>query len=436
MIITPLLSYQKKALTYLKSHSPCAEFLPLGTGKSLIALAYAEHIEARRILITSDKNNIINTWPDEIYRHTDYECDVRPEWIRVADNQPICTCINYDLLTARWKMYSQVPWDLWIGDESLEFKDQRTDKHTALNRVVRDIPYRLILNGTPMTERLEDLFGQFKILDGGEHLGKSITQFRLRYMNPDNISGYGWLPQRSAYSRVRAACSDVCYWVDKIKVKMPKRHYHKILIPMTKEQKRIDDDLKKWFAAELGKEKIEVNYAASLFIKRLQLSGGVFRGENVKFVHNYKVQHVQDIITHNPNAKIVVWHSYIPETELLQTGLKVKPLYVMDSPERVDQLKAFKKCKRGVLLIRTALCKGINQLADADIAIFYSNPLSYARRAQAEGRSRRITSKTDVTHFVDIVTTGGADELVYHMLEQKKNMSLTINGLKQIFLKK
>jgi len=435
MIFTPLLSHQRKALAYLKSHNLCALFLPLGAGKSLVALAYADWLNARRILICSDKNNIINTWNEEVWRHTDFKYVLRPnDPTSISFNKPTCVGINYDLLTHRWEKYKEVGWDLVILDESGEIKDQRTDRHRTLNRVVRDIPHKIILNGTPATERLEDLFGQFKILDGGASLGTSLTRFRLRYMNYNDITGYGWLPQRSAYTRIQRDCRNVSYWLTKTKVRMPERHYHKVEVDMTEEQKQVDEELKQWFAAEFDREKIEVSHAAALFIKRVQLMGGVFRADEAsKLVPTNKLSVLTEIIASNPQAKIVIWHSYIPETALLVERLSFcKNLSIMDDPRKQDVLSKFHKVRSGVLLIRTSLCKGINQLADTDIAIFYSNPFSYARRAQAEGRSRRITSKTSITHYVDIITKGGADEMVYQLLSNKKSFSLTLPALRAI----
>jgi hypothetical protein len=96
-------------------------------------------------------------------------------------------------------------------------------------------------------------------------------------------------------------------------------------------------------------------------------------------------------------------------------------------------LTAFQKAEApAVLLLRTGFCTGLNQLADADVALFWSNPFSYSRRAQAEGRTRRISSTNKVTYVVDLVTKGGADEQVYHMLQQKQSFSLTLSALRSI----
>jgi hypothetical protein len=138
---------------------------------------------------------------------------------------------------------------------------------------------------------------------------------------------------------------------------------------------------------------------------------------------------VEKVVKNNPEAKIVVWHSYIPETALLQQRCLDSFIYVGDIRALCDFSRSG---RRGVLLIRNSFCKGLNQLAEADISIFYSNPLSFARRAQAEGRVRRITSTNPVTHYLDITTKGGADEIVYHQLKGKKSFALTLQQLRRL----
>jgi hypothetical protein len=135
------------------------------------------------------------------------------------------------------------------------------------------------------------------------------------------------------------------------------------------------------------------------------------------------------VVRDNPGAKIVVWHTYIPETDLLLQHLSKHRIPTISYTGDPESLQRYVRQEAGVLLIRTSMCKGLNQLADADIAIFYSNPFSYARRAQAEGRSCRVSSTTDTTHYVDIVTKGGADKRVFDMLKKKKSFALTLKNI-------
>ena len=441
MILTPLLPHQAKALDYLKTHDPCALFLRYGLGKSLIALSYAEHIKAKLVLITSDKTNVMSTWVDQIEQHTNFGYVVRPRPVSpcsmfMSHVGTMCVLVNYELLGSVWQDYVTLPFDLWIGDESSEFKDARTYKHKHLAHVVDRISHKIILNGEPMTERLEDLFGQFKVLDNGQSLGTSITKFHTRYMQLDQW-GYKWIPQRSALTRVQRAVKNASYWQTNTEgITMPARKHHVVTVNMTKQQEVLDHSLKEKFSASLQGKTIEVNYAATLFLKRVQLMGGVFRpsceGEEATFVQTLKMAELMVLLRYNTARKVVVWHEYVPETLMLRHRLEMFNPFVFDSPDHTPVLDRFAKAKSGVLLIRNSFCKGLNQLADGDIAVFWSNPLSYRDRSQAIGRTCRMSSTTKETHVVDLVTKGGADEIVYHQLSQKKSFSLTLTNLRCI----
>ena len=439
MIYTSLMPHQIKALNYAIRHNPCGLFMSLGSGKSLVALAVADHIKAKRILITSDKNNIINTWADQITRHTDYTYEIRPT---NPQQTPVrCTLINYDLLARRTKQYLNIDWDMWIGDESAEVKDQRTYKHKGTRLITKDIPFKIILNGTLMTERLEDVYGQILLLDNGKRLGHSMTKFRNRYMMEDP-RGFGWVPKRSAFSYVQRDIKSISYFIpeeDKASLKMPSRNYHTVEVEMTPEQSRIDFDLRTEFSSILEGKEIETNQATVVYLKRIQLTGGVFRpsklDEEVVYVPTNKLDVTRCIIMENPEDKVLVWHTYIPETARLTDLMKVLdvPYVVVDSPKCQDVLEKFRSDPRlRVALVRTSLCKGLNQLVGARIGIFYSNPLSYSRRAQAEGRTCRITSEAEDTHYFDIVCAGGADKYVHQMLTQKKSLSLCLTNLRNM----
>lgn len=443
MIITERLPHQYEAVEkFYQSGYKCALLWTVGTGKSLAALACADYIIAKRILITSDKNNTLNTWPDQILEHTDFEEEcifVRPKGGKVLwTTGNYIVCCNYDYVeSSLW--LKDIPFDMWIGDESGEFKDQRTDRFKYLQHVVRDIPAKLILNAEPMTERLEDLFGQFKMLDGGASLGKSLTQFRLRFMQP-SPTGYGWVPQRSAFARVRKAVEHMSHWiVQRPDLKLPTKVYTKVSVPMSEQQKLHDAELKEWFQSKMEDSEIISNYAPVIFTKRLQLMGGVFHGrdaeenDNVKFVDTYKLEMLIDIVKRNPQSKIVIWHHYIKETQLLMRAMhKVStPCVVFDDPKNKKPLTYFQGLKSGVMLIRDSMCKGLNQLSGGDICIFYSHPYSYRQRMQAIGRTCRLTSKHKELHVIDIVIEGGVDEIVYHMLTQKKNFSLALSNVLQ-----
>ena len=73
-VSTPLLPHQQDGVaSFGKSKGIFAFLWTVGTGKSLTALKCLSDNNAQRVLITSDKNNTINTWSDQLAEHTDIE---------------------------------------------------------------------------------------------------------------------------------------------------------------------------------------------------------------------------------------------------------------------------------------------------------------------------------------------------------------------------
>jgi len=445
MILTPLQPHQLQALKALSPLPASGCWMDFGLGKSLVALALVEDRKAKTVLVTSDKNNILNTWVDQIARHTDWEWIVRPSQRQLSKflsgNSPRtrAVLVNYDLLANRVPMFLRHRFEFWIGDESAEFKDARTGKHKGVWACCRAIPGRVLLNGKLMTERLDDIWGQSRLI--GPMLGRSFYAYRTRFMQK-STDGFGWTPKRSSFSNIRKELDPYCFWHDGEGVKMPQTNYIQVQVEMTDEQKEIDEDLRERFEACFGETDIEVNHAAAMFQKRIQLCGGILRGDSEgewEVVPQNKTEIVRKIVEENPGDKIVIWHTYIPETDLLRRSLdEILPeISVVETSDSSNELERF-ACDNGprVALIRTSLCKGLNSLVGASIAVIFSNPLSFSRRAQLEGRTRRLTSTSDTTHYIDITTEGGADGTVLAMLRNKQNLkqnlSLTLSGLKKI----
>src|SRR5690606_11815526 len=76
------------------------------------------------------------------------------------------------------------PFDMVVVDELSSFKSPSARRFRAL-RKVRPLIKRIVgLTGTPAPNGLMDLWAQVYLLDQGERLGKTITEYRRRYFVP------------------------------------------------------------------------------------------------------------------------------------------------------------------------------------------------------------------------------------------------------------
>ncbi|WP_048953683.1 SNF2-related protein, partial [Enterococcus faecalis] len=81
-------------------------------------------------------------------------------------------------------------------------------------RKVRPKMERVIgLTGTPSPNSLMDLWAQMYLLDQGERLGKTITQYRNKYFAPAQKNGhivYSWQLIPGAEEAIYNKISDIC----------------------------------------------------------------------------------------------------------------------------------------------------------------------------------------------------------------------------------
>ena len=92
-----------------------------------------------------------------------------------------------------------LPFDTIVLDEITRLKNTRDTLYgddpgsvrgEALLRLLKYVPRRIGLTGTPAPNGLEDLFGQYLVLDGGRRLGTSYLGFRERFFKPAGFGGY------------------------------------------------------------------------------------------------------------------------------------------------------------------------------------------------------------------------------------------------------
>lgn len=74
------------------------------------------------------------------------------------------------------------PWRTVVIDESSTLRSPGTERSKLMARIAASAPGCILLTGTPQPSGLEDLWGQIRLLDGGERLGRTLGTFRDRWM--------------------------------------------------------------------------------------------------------------------------------------------------------------------------------------------------------------------------------------------------------------
>ncbi|WP_394941165.1 SNF2-related protein [Psychromicrobium sp. YIM B11713] len=117
------------------------------------------------------------------------------------------------------------PFQTVIIDESQEFKSHASNRFKGLKKVRPAISRFIELTGTPAPNGLEDLWSQIYLLDQGQALGETITEFRRRWFTPKMIPGTttpaAWLPNTGAEQQIHRVISHLVMSAQNTAVVLP-----------------------------------------------------------------------------------------------------------------------------------------------------------------------------------------------------------------------
>ena len=344
--------------------------------------------------------------------------------------------VNYE---SAWRMEKDLAaWrpDLIIADEGHKIKTHNIAASKAMHRLGARASYRLLLTGTPVTNKAIDVFSQYKFLNPAIY-GQSFYAFRNRYFD---MTGYGnhtpvlkqsmepELTERLhsiAYRATKAECLDLPETVDVIRQ-----------VDLEPAALRVYRQLVKESYAELsgGKEITAPNILARL-LRLSQLTGGFLGNDDtsaVKQVSAAKLAALEDILdgATAEGKKLVIIARFIPEIRAIcklldKRGLRFSCITgeVKDRDEQVSQFQNNPAVMAFVGQIATAGL-GIT-LTAASTMVFYSLDYSMSNFEQAKARIHRVGQRHPCT-YVYLTARGTVDEKVLAALKDKADLAKTL----------
>lgn len=209
LVNAKLWEHQQRGLAYLAASTATVLAVPMGGGKTAMAIAGANAVNARRAVIICP-NKVRGVWPREIEKWSRRSWHIvdgkrpplrgrgRYQDLKVAERVQEtertlfdCTCgaqthaavWNYEMLAhepaASW--VPQVGLDLLIADEGHRLKSPTGKISKAMAEWVAFTRRRWGLTGTPMTQYPWDIFGLYRTLEPGI-FGTVWTPFKGNYI--------------------------------------------------------------------------------------------------------------------------------------------------------------------------------------------------------------------------------------------------------------
>lgn len=449
--------YQIKALEHILTHPHCALFLDMGLGKTVITLTAIKALLAtggsHKILIIAPKRVALTTWPDEIQKwdHTqtlDYALIVggSPQRLQALESPAPIHIINRENIPWLCKTIPEWPYDTVIIDELSSFKSPTAQRFRALKKQLPHIQRIIGLTGTPAPNGLIDLWAQYKLIDNGQALGKTLTAYRSRWFHAQKyLPGIGpvdWQPNTGAEQGIYQALAPTTLSMqaaDHLQLPPCTITNHYIDLP-TKPQYTADftprekyDQLKHNMVVDIDLDTIEASNAAVLVSKLQQLTSGAIytqrlfgddddgygfrpcqQPEEVAEIHDAKLDALEDLIeaANGQSVLIAYWYKH----ELWRIQRRFPTAQEINSPESI---RAWNQQKYSIGLIHPASAgHGLNLQQGGHFLIWYTPIWNLELYQQTNARLYRQGQQHPVT-ISHIVARNTIDERILQTLQIK-----------------
>ncbi len=427
-----LFPYQKTAVEKLIKLKVGALFMEQGTGKTITTLEIARiRLEKGKIehIIWLCPCSVKNNLCKEIIKQCPKE--MLGKFI-ICGIETLSTSIR--AMSYLMKIVANKKCFL-VVDESLLIKNPRAYRTEHIKRIGELCPYRIILNGTPVSKNEADLYSQFYLLDWRILGYKSYWSFAANHIEYDD---YGKI--RRVLNKDYLTDKIAPYSVQVLKkdyLNLPDKHETTVYFSLSDEQKKHYYDVKMDF---LSLEAL-YEYDTSVIYRTFNALQQVSSGRKIISPANKTIRHEQMFTpSENPRIKIlldiiedyireekaIIWCKFSHEIQdigeiLKKNGYKCSFFYGnFSQKKRQESIKEFEQDNQFLIANKTCAGFGLN-LQFCHNAIYYNNDWNWSTRAQSEDRIHRIGQENDV-YIWNICANCTIDERILRCLNKKENM--------------
>ena len=325
-------------------------------------------------------------------------------------------------------------------DESTTIKTPTSNRTKNILSLRPNSKYRRILTGSPVTKSPLDLFSQCLFLDPWLLDHQSYYTFRARYSICKKIQVNGRQVEIVVGYRNLGELSEKIKPFSKRILKedcldLPSKSYVKHYVELTKEQKKVYEQMKKEAIAFLD-DKMQSSATVMTQLMRLhQITCGHFTADDgtIKDIPCSRLTELMNILE-NVEGKSIIWSHYTHDVRRIISEIKkvygdeaVVDYYgATDTDARSKNIKKFQtdpKCRFFVGTTHTG-GYGITLTAGSNM-IYFSNGYDLEKRQQSEARIDRIGQTQKMT-YIDIMSQDTIDERIVKALRNKVNIANTI----------
>lgn len=319
------------------------------------------------------------------------------------------------------KLGKEWDFDMVVLDELSSFKSSTTKRFRAL-RKLRPLWERVVgLTGTPVPGGYINLWPEVYLLDLGERLGKTLTQYKDNYFTPGKRNGhivYEWKLRPGAKEQIDEKLIDICVSMSAVDwLEMPDRVDIEHIVEMDCKTTEVYAQFARdHVLLDMGGEDIAGVNAAVVSGKLCQMANGFIYDEQKKahYIHDLKTEALEEIVEAAQGQPVLVFYNFIEDLERIKAAFP--KAVVLKTEEDITQWNG-KKIE--MLVCHPASAgHGLNLQDGGNILVWFGMPWSLELYQQANARLYR-QGQTKTVFIYHIITKSTRDEDVMAALASK-----------------
>jgi len=446
LLKAPLYAYQAEGALFAAQVGRVLIGDDMGLGKTIQAIAameiLAQHFGVSRVLVICP-TSLKYQWQSEIARFTGREGKNAARVIgggraqRQKDYalEDFCKITNYEKLKSDLDLIAAWAPELVIVDEAQRVKNWNTIAARALKRI--DSAYAIVLTGTPLENKLEELISIVQFVDQ-HRLGPTWKLLHEHQVKDDSgrVTGYTGLEkigQTLAPVMIRRRKSEVLR-------QLPSRTDQNLLVPMTENQLKYHAEnadvvariVQRWQKTKFLSDMDQRRMTCALQNMRMSCNSTYLLDQETD--HGVKADELAALLNElfaAPDAKAVVFSQWTRTHEIVIRRLEARGIGHVSfhgsvpsekRPELVERFRSDPDCR--VFLSTDAGSTGLN-LQHASTIVNMDLPWNPAVLEQRIARIHRMGQAKPV-QVINFVSKGTIEEGMLSVLAFKRSLSAGI----------
>lgn len=423
-----------------------ALLMEMGTGKTLVSVAAAGALYKKekitRALVVAPLS-VLGVWRDEFRKFASFPYQMallnkgskeknKKELQSLSCEGLQIALINYEgacmLADDGLAEYNA---DLVIADEGHKIKNGMTKRSKAMHAIGDQARYKLLLTGTPITNKELDIFSQYRFINP-KIFGKWFLTFRDEYFRMGGYQNHEAIFLEEKKEAFSQKIYSVAFRATKSEcLDLPETRNDFIRVALEPKARKYYDDLVDEYNTSIKDADINANNVLTQLLRLSQITGGYLTDNNGNTISVSKAKinalaEIIDTITEE-GKKLVVMVRFLAEFKAIEELLENKKIgyasvcgSTENRDEEVQRFQTNSKCQVFVGQMQTAGL-GITLTAAATM-VFYSLDYSMANFDQAKARIHRA-GQTEKCQYLYLIAENSIDEQVLQALEDKVDLA-------------